>query len=66
VHLAARGWPIAGDRLYGGDTRLIGRQALHAWRVTMPHPVTRAPLAVEAPLPADVAALLDAAWLAQL
>ena len=43
--------------------RLIGRQALHAWRVTLPHPVTRAPLAVEAPLPADVAAMLDAAGL---
>ena len=63
VHLSARGWPIAGDRLYGGDMRLIGRQALHAWRVTLPHPVTRAPLAVEAPLPADVAAMLDAAGL---
>jgi hypothetical protein len=29
----------------------------------LPHPVTRAPLAVEAPLPADVAAMLDAAGL---
>ena len=53
VHLSARGWPIAGDRLYGGKTDLIERQALHAWRITMPHPETREPLVIEAPLPQD-------------
>jgi 23S rRNA pseudouridine1911/1915/1917 synthase len=58
VHLAARGWPIAGDRLYGGDVAHIERQALHAWRLTMPHPVTGATLSVEAPVPNDIAALL--------
>jgi 23S rRNA pseudouridine1911/1915/1917 synthase len=58
VHLSARGWPIAGDRLYGGDAADIGRQALHAWRLTMPHPVTGAPLFVEAPVPEDIAILL--------
>lgn len=58
VHLSANGWPIAGDRLYGGATAPIGRQALHAWRLSLPHPATRAPLTVEAPLPADLAAIL--------
>ena len=53
VHLSARGWPVAGDRLYGGRTDRIARQALHAWRVSLPHPVTREPLALEAPLPQD-------------
>ena len=53
VHLSTRGWPIAGDRLYGGNTDLITRQALHAWRVSLPHPLTREPLVVEAPLPQD-------------
>ena len=53
VHLSARGWPIAGDRLYGGRTDVIPRQALHAWRVALPHPVTHEPLAIEAPLPQD-------------
>src|SRR5215207_7909517 len=36
VHLSARGWPIVGDRLYGSADERIGRQALHAWRVSMP------------------------------
>jgi 23S rRNA pseudouridine1911/1915/1917 synthase len=60
VHLSARGWPIAGDRLYGGDATDIGRQALHAWRLALPHPVTGVPLSVEAPLPDDMAAVLAA------
>lgn len=53
VHLSARGWPILGDRLYGGDTGRMSRQALHAWRITLPHPATRDSLVIEAPLPAD-------------
>jgi len=53
VHLSSRGWPILGDRLYGGSTDRITRQALHSWRVSLVHPVTREPLVVEAPLPAD-------------
>jgi 23S rRNA-/tRNA-specific pseudouridylate synthase len=57
VHLSARGWPIVGDQVYGAADERIGRQALHAWRVSMPHPMTRATMVFEAPLPADVAAL---------
>ena len=53
VHLSTRGWPIAGDRLYGGGLDVIPRQALHAWHVALPHPVTNEPLAIEAPLPQD-------------
>jgi 23S rRNA pseudouridine1911/1915/1917 synthase len=53
VHLSTRGWPIAGDRLYGGGSNLLPRQALHAWRLTLPHPVTRQVLVIEAPLPLD-------------
>ncbi len=54
VHLAARGWPILGDRVYGTPDERIPRQALHAWRVTLPHPITREPLAFAAPIPADM------------
>jgi len=53
VHLAASGWPILGDAVYGEPSTAIARQALHAWRVSMPHPVTRKPLELEAPLPDD-------------
>jgi 23S rRNA pseudouridine1911/1915/1917 synthase len=54
VHLAARGWPIAGDRLYGGPDPLIERQALHAWKIGLPHPETRERLWIEAPMPPDM------------
>lgn len=35
------------------------RHALHATRLELPHPITGAPLAVEAPVPADMAAFWD-------
>ena len=60
VHLAARGWPIAGDEVYGAPHPRLTRQALHAWRVSLPHPVTREPLQFEAPVPTDLQAVLRA------
>jgi 23S rRNA pseudouridine1911/1915/1917 synthase len=56
VHLAAQGWPIAGDPTYGRPHPSLTRQALHAWRLTLPHPLTRAPLVIEAPMAADIRA----------
>ena len=60
VHLASSGWPIVGDRTYGNAADIIACQALHAWRVTMRHPVTQTLLTITAPAPADIAALLQA------
>jgi 23S rRNA pseudouridine1911/1915/1917 synthase len=57
AHLADAGTPIIGDGLYGGDTKALQRQALHAHRLVFPHPGTHRLMAVEAPLPADLAAL---------
>jgi len=55
AHLAARGWPLVGDAVYGTrDTQLGDRQALHAWRVTLPHPLTRNELTLVAPPPPDL------------
>jgi 23S rRNA pseudouridine1911/1915/1917 synthase len=54
VHLAFKGWPVLGDRVYGTADDSIDRQALHAWRVAFPHPLTRDPVAVEAPVPEDM------------
>ena len=59
VHLAARGWPILGDRVYGTPDENITRQALHAWRVSLLHPITRQPLEFEAPIPADMRHLFE-------
>jgi 23S rRNA pseudouridine1911/1915/1917 synthase len=37
----------------------LGRHALHATRLELPHPITGNPLAVEAPLPADITAFWE-------
>jgi 23S rRNA pseudouridine1911/1915/1917 synthase len=69
VHLAARGWPIVGDTTYAtaGAKERTGwtfpRQALHAWRVAFTHPITRERLALEAPVPLDLKALIADAGL---
>jgi 23S rRNA pseudouridine1911/1915/1917 synthase len=44
--------------------RGLARPALHAWRLAFTHPVTRERLALESPLPPDLAGLLAAAGLA--
>ena len=68
VHLAHLGHPVLGDRVYGGyseKTRALGleRPFLHAWRLALVHPATGDPLEVTDPLPADLAAALEAARL---
>ena len=61
VHLASRGHPLVGDPAYGRKGPVaFGRQALHAFRLGLVHPGTRADMAWEAPPPADFAALLAA------
>jgi 23S rRNA pseudouridine1911/1915/1917 synthase len=60
VHLAARGWPLLGDVTYGVPAGTIDRPALHAWRITLPHPATGTALAFEAPPPADLRRLMAA------
>jgi RluA family pseudouridine synthase len=60
VHVAHLGHPVIGDRAYGGAApAFIRRQALHAWRLTCVHPATGEALAFEAPLPQDMASLLE-------
>lgn len=64
VHLASRGNPLAGDPVYGktcsGDALLdaFKRQALHAWRLSLVHPVSKLTVSWEAALPDDFAQLL--------
>ncbi|MCC6246877.1 MAG: RluA family pseudouridine synthase [Rubrivivax sp.] len=56
VHLASGGWPLVGDSLYGGRAGFgLERQALHAVRLALLHPLTRQPLAFHAPPPPDFA-----------
>ena len=55
VQFAHFGYPIAGDDLYGTENEAIGRHALHAYRLSFPHPMTGEHLTFTAPLPEDFA-----------
>jgi 23S rRNA pseudouridine1911/1915/1917 synthase len=56
VHLASRGFPLVGDALYGGRPLLgLTRQALHAARLSLRHPVHGGELVFESPLSPDLA-----------
>jgi 23S rRNA pseudouridine1911/1915/1917 synthase len=73
VHLAHAGFPLVGDKLYGGRLtlprgaseelkealRAFPRQALHAARLALEHPVSGEELEFSAPLPADLRELLE-------
>jgi 23S rRNA pseudouridine1911/1915/1917 synthase len=58
VHLSSIGHPIIGDVLYGGKKGSIGRQALHALKVSLIHPFTAEKIEVEADFPSDMLLLL--------
>ncbi|MDZ7668097.1 MAG: 23S rRNA pseudouridine(1911/1915/1917) synthase RluD [Gammaproteobacteria bacterium] len=72
VHLAAIGHPLVGDSRYGARGRLprqaaagtvavlqaFRRQALHAWKLTLEHPLSGEMLRLRADPPADLGELL--------
>jgi len=72
VHMAHIRYPLVGDPVYGGRTRIprgvsdevkqaihqLGRQALHAKQLTLHHPVTGEELTWASPLPEDMQQLL--------
>ncbi len=74
VHMAHIRYPLVGDPEYGGRLRLpagssaalqdrlrgFGRQALHAARLSLRHPVSGESLEWTAPLPADMTDLIAA------
>lgn len=60
VHMMHFGHPVLGDRQYGrAGTSLIRRQALHAARLSFAHPSTGEKMSFEAPLPGDMAELVE-------
>jgi 23S rRNA pseudouridine1911/1915/1917 synthase len=52
LQLASRGWPVVGDKKYGGRRTFPAGIALHARRIEFEHPVRRESIGVEAPGPA--------------
>jgi 23S rRNA pseudouridine1911/1915/1917 synthase len=74
VHFAEHGHPLLADATYGGAKRearlepedplrraaaAVGRQALHAWRLSFSHPRTGRIVEAEAPIPPDLGAALE-------
>ncbi len=58
VHMAAMGHPLLGDSLYGKKSDLIARQALHSYKLTFVHPISKNLLTLKSPLPKDMELLL--------
>jgi len=54
VHLNYLGHPIVGDELYGTVDEYIDRQALHAYKLKLPHPYNGETIEVECDLPEDI------------
>lgn len=63
VHMAHLGHALLGDPVYGRSPAGLppfARQALHAARLGLLHPLSGAPMSWEAPLPEDMGQLLEA------
>lgn len=55
VHMAHVGHPLVGDQTYGGVPLAgLARQALHAWRLSLAHPVTGQTMTWHADMPEDM------------
>ncbi len=63
VHLQHHHNPILGDPTYGNQSwnekYKLERQMLHAHQLSFTHPLTGAPMKLEAPLPADMVPLVE-------
>jgi 23S rRNA pseudouridine1911/1915/1917 synthase len=73
VHLSHIGYPLIGDPMYGGKVRFprkadailkealvnFKRQALHARKLTLTHPISGQLMSWKVPLPEDMLALLN-------
>lgn len=58
VHSAYMGHPLLGDTMYGGDTALIKRQALHCKDIYFTHPVTETEMHLSCDFPSDIKEVL--------
>lgn len=54
VHMAYIGHPLIGDFLYNPENHQMKRQALHAYHISFPHPITGTNIELFAPIPEDM------------
>ncbi|MBR4982424.1 MAG: RluA family pseudouridine synthase [Lachnospiraceae bacterium] len=60
VHMASLNTPLIGDTLYNTlpSATALPRQALHAYRISFTHPVTKEHMKFTAPIPEDILSLI--------
>lgn len=54
VHMSEIGHPLLGDSMYGTDSNLIARQALHSYEISFIHPISHKKLDFICDLPEDM------------
>lgn len=59
VHMKYIGFPLLGDSLYGGNTNLIKRQALHCCNLIFIHPLIKKKIDIKIELPNDISRILE-------
>ena len=61
VHMSSINAPLVGDTLYNTkpSATLMNRQALHAYRISFPHPISGKTMKFVAPVPEDMTSFLD-------
>ncbi|MBC2200328.1 RluA family pseudouridine synthase [Listeria welshimeri] len=59
VHFSYIGHPLIGDDMYGGDTSMLQRQALHSCHLHLDHPVTEEYMAFDLALPDDLEEIIQ-------
>lgn len=59
IHMANIGCPLADDYIYGRVEGIVGRTALHATAIEFSHPATGKTMRMTAPLPEDMARIVE-------
>lgn len=54
LHSKYIGHHIIGDTLYGNESNLISRQALHCHKISFIHPITKKEIQIISPIPSDM------------
>lgn len=59
IHMKYLGYPLIGDYLYNPDMEYMTRQALHSHHMEFTHPITGEHMSFTAPLPEDMAQVMQ-------
>lgn len=59
VHMNYLGWPLVGDKVYGGDISILNRPFLHAAFIKIVHPKSKKIVSFNSDLPKDLKEVLN-------